>query len=236
MSEQRETFLDTIQIQHEDVEERVKLRNSTTFVNIWEKDPPASCCVYEDDGYEKEKQKRKKDKKHKKDKKDKKEKKKDKKRKHKTYEDESKLTRSKVPKSRDNDSRGDFKDVDNHEITQLQSLATKVGLSKGYKEGMLPGEADAMAQFVESKKRIPRRGEIGFSAHEIKKLEDTGYVMSGSRHKRMNAVRIRKESQIYSAEEKRILEQLNYEEKARRQEKIVEEFRAILIEKSRSKK
>ena len=30
--------------------------------------------------------------------------------------------------------------------------------------------------------------------------------MSGSRHKRMNAVRIRKENQIYSAEEKRALQ------------------------------
>ena len=30
-------------------------------------------------------------------------------------------------------------------------------------------------------------------------------VMSGSRHRRMNAVRIRKENQVYSAEEKRAL-------------------------------
>jgi len=38
-------------------------------------------------------------------------------------------------------------------------------------------------------------------------------VMSGSRHKRMNAIRIRKENQIYSAEEQRALKELNMEEK-----------------------
>ena len=40
--------------------------------------------------------------------------------------------------------------------------------------------------------------------------------MSGSRHKRMNAVRIRKENQIYSAEEKRALQLFNHEEKQAR--------------------
>ena len=40
------------------------------------------------------------------------------------------------------------------------------------------------------------------SAEEIEKYEQLGYVMSGSRHKRMNAVRVRKENQIYSVEEK----------------------------------
>lgn len=44
--------------------------------------------------------------------------------------------------------------------------------------------------------RIPRRGEIGWSGEEIDTLETQGYVMSGSRHKRMNAVRIRKENQV----------------------------------------
>lgn len=44
--------------------------------------------------------------------------------------------------------------------------------------------------------RIPRRGEIGWSGEEIDTLETQGYVMSGLRHKRMNAVRIRKENQV----------------------------------------
>ena len=41
--------------------------------------------------------------------------------------------------------------------------------------------------------------------------------MSGSRHKRMNAVRMRKENQVYSAEEKRALAMFNYEEKQKRE-------------------
>ena len=68
---------------------------------------------------------------------------------------------------------------------------------------LLPGEGEALAQYVQAGKRIPRRGEVGLSAEEIEKFETMGYVMSGSRHKRMNAVRVRKENQIYSVEEKR---------------------------------
>lgn len=48
-----------------------------------------------------------------------------------------------------------------------------------------------MAAYVQSGKRIPRRGEVGLSADQISKFEDLGYVMSGSRHSRMNAIRIR---------------------------------------------
>lgn len=59
-----------------------------------------------------------------------------------------------------------------------------------------------MAGFVEAGKRIPRRGEIGLTSNEIEQFEDAGYVMSGSRHRRMEAVRIRKENQIYSADDK----------------------------------
>jgi len=40
-------------------------------------------------------------------------------------------------------------------------------------------------------KRIPRRGEVGLDSEQIEKFENIGYVMSGSRHSRMNAVRIR---------------------------------------------
>lgn len=36
------------------------------------------------------------------------------------------------------------------------------------------------------------------STDEIEKMESVGYVMSGSRHRRMNAVRIRKENQVSS--------------------------------------
>ncbi|XP_073221575.1 uncharacterized protein [Cicer arietinum] len=66
-----------------------------------------------------------------------------------------------------------------------------------YGGALRPGEGDAIAQYVQQGKRIPRRGEVGLSAEEISKFEDLGYVMSGSRHQRMNAIRIRKENQVY---------------------------------------
>ena len=53
-----------------------------------------------------------------------------------------------------------------------------------------------MAAYVQTGKRIPRRGEVGLRADEIERFETLGYVMSGSRHNRMNAVRIRKENQV----------------------------------------
>lgn len=65
-----------------------------------------------------------------------------------------------------------------------------------YGTHMRPGEGTAMAAYVQSGKRIPRRGEVGMSADQIVNYEDLGYVMSGSRHNRMNAIRIRKENQV----------------------------------------
>ena len=50
-----------------------------------------------------------------------------------------------------------------------------------YGHALLPGEGEAMAAYVESGKRIPRRGEIGLTSNEICVFEDVGYVMSGSR-------------------------------------------------------
>jgi len=93
---------------------------------------------------------------------------------------------------------------------------------------MLPGEAEAMAKFVKEKKRIPRRGEIGLSSKEIQKYEEAGFVMSGSRNKRMNAVRLRKEGQVIGAEEKRTLAMLNYEEKIKRETEIVASFKQMI--------
>lgn len=55
--------------------------------------------------------------------------------------------------------------------------------------------------------------------------------MSGSRHKRMTAVRIRKENQVYSAEEAKAMAQFNYEEKALRENKILAEFRDMVQSK-----
>jgi hypothetical protein len=62
---------------------------------------------------------------------------------------------------------------------------------RSYGGALLAGEGSAMAAYVQSGKRIPRRGEIGLKSEEIEDFERVGYVMSGSRHHRMNAVRIR---------------------------------------------
>ena len=100
-----------------------------------------------------------------------------------------------------------------------------------YGNALLPGEGAAIASFVQQNLRIPRRGEIGWSGDEISGLETQGYVMSGSRHRRMNAVRLRKENQVYSAEEKRALALITFEEKQQKDNKIIEDFRAMLQQK-----
>jgi len=99
-----------------------------------------------------------------------------------------------------------------------------------YGKALLPGEGQAMAAFVQSGKRIPRRGEVGLTADQIQSFEDLGYIMSGSRHSRMNAIRIRKENQIYTAEEKAALAQLNFEEKARKEERVLNDMRKLVAQ------
>lgn len=47
----------------------------------------------------------------------------------------------------------------------------------------------------------------------------------------MNAVRIRKENLVYTAEEKRALAMANFEEKALRENKIIADFRELLQQK-----
>merc|ERR1719389_598193 len=111
----------------------------------------------------------------------------------------------------------------------INSISQRKG---SYGGALLPGEGDAMAEYVKQGIRIPRRGEVGISADQIEGLEDLGYVMSGSRHRRMNAVRIRKENQVYSAEEKRALALYNFEEKASRETQLVSELRDMLTKKN----
>lgn len=100
-----------------------------------------------------------------------------------------------------------------------------------YGGALMPGEGAAIAMYVQQNMRIPRRGEIGWSGDEINGLEGEGYVMSGSRHKKMNAVRIRKENQVYSAEEKRALALITFEEKQQKDNKVVGDFREMLTHK-----
>ena len=97
-----------------------------------------------------------------------------------------------------------------------------------YGGAMRPGEGAAIAQFVQANKRIPRRGEVGWDGEQIAGLEESGFVMSGSRHKRMNAVRMRKENQVYSAEEKRALALFNYEQQQQREAEIMAKFRDMV--------
>jgi hypothetical protein len=102
-----------------------------------------------------------------------------------------------------------------------------------YGGALLRGEGSAMAAFLQDDPsvRIPRRGEIGLRSEEIANFEAVGYVMSGSRHKRMNAVRIRKENQVISAEEKRGILKLQKEERERRETILREEFQELVSEK-----
>lgn len=52
----------------------------------------------------------------------------------------------------------------------------------------------------------------------------------------MEAVRLRKENQIYSADEKRALATFNHEEKAKRETKILSQFREMVRKKMEARK
>lgn len=107
---------------------------------------------------------------------------------------------------------------------------------KDFGHALLPGEGAAMAAYIAEGKRIPRRGEIGLTSDEIAEFEDVGYVMSGSRHRRMEAVRIRKENQIYSADEKRALAMFSKEERNKRENKILSQFKEMINSKLQNDK
>eukprot|EP01125_Pyxidicula_operculata_P016017 TRINITY_DN5473_c0_g1_i2.p1 TRINITY_DN5473_c0_g1~~TRINITY_DN5473_c0_g1_i2.p1 ORF type:complete len:134 (+),score=39.93 TRINITY_DN5473_c0_g1_i2:301-702(+) len=94
-------------------------------------------------------------------------------------------------------------------------------------EPQIPGEAEAMGEYVKDNKRIPRRGEL-ISAKDISKFEVAGYVMSGSNNRKMTAARLRKESQLYSAEEKRLLSQIKVEEQIKRENELIATFRTYV--------
>jgi NF-kappa-B-activating protein C-terminal domain len=105
--------------------------------------------------------------------------------------------------------------------------------SSSYGSALLPGEGQALAAYVQQNLRIPRRGEIGYTGDDIESYEKQGYVMSGSRHARMNAVRIRKENQVYSAEEQRALALITMEENQQKEAQLMQEFRTMLAEKKK---
>lgn len=141
--------------------------------------------------------------------------------------------------------------------TPLPKVEVAMTGEKDYGKALMPGEGSAMAQYVQSGKRIPRRGEIGLESTQIEAYETVGFVMSGSRsafdfsspparssllppdptpsltyrHRMMNAVRIRKENQVISAEEKRALMAFNYEQRAKRENEVIANFRDIVSQK-----
>jgi hypothetical protein len=105
------------------------------------------------------------------------------------------------------------------------------GKGVDYGKALRPGEANAMAAFIQDGKRIPRRGEIGLQSDQIAGFEAQGYVMSGSRNMRMEAVRIRKENQVYSAEELAALSQFSHAERQAREARLLNEFRTLVAQK-----
>ena len=129
-------------------------------------------------------------------------------------------------------NKADESEEDSEDDMVGPALPKKVQLShKDLGTQLLRGEGEAMAAYIAEGKRIPRRGEIGLTSDEITKYEDDGWVMSGSRHRRMEAVRLRKENQIYSADEKRALAMFSKEERVKRENKILGQFRGMISEK-----
>ncbi|XP_076762696.1 NKAP-like protein [Xylocopa sonorina] len=184
----------------------------------------------------KKSKKLKKEKKEKKSKKEKKKKRKKKKKKSESSSDSESEELEWVEKNGVNDQakvkKGSSSDESGDEGAIGPVQKPHVTLSaKDFGKALLPGEGAAMAAYVAEGKRIPRRGEIGLTSEEIAAYESVGYVMSGSRHRRMEAVRIRKENQIYSADEKRALAMFSKEERQKRENLILGQFREMVNQK-----
>jgi len=187
----------------------------------------------------KEHKKKKKEKKHKKSKskKPKKEKKKKKKKKkrQKSSSSERESSAEEWVEKGDN-SMAEVQSDGEESVLGPQQKAHATLTHKEMGKALLPGEGAAMAAYVAEGKRIPRRGEIGLTSNQIASFESVGYVMSGSRHRRMEAVRIRKENQIYSADEKRALAMFSKEERQKRENLILGQFREMVSAKLADKK
>ncbi|KAG7206573.1 hypothetical protein KM043_000258 [Ampulex compressa] len=188
----------------------------------------------------KQESKRKKAKKQKKEKKSKKEKKKKRKKKREKSDDDSSEKSEEVLEWVEKNSRDAKSKVGKNSSSDESGDDTTIGpvqkphvtlSAKDFGKALLPGEGAAMAAYVAEGKRIPRRGEIGLTSDEIAAYESVGYVMSGSRHRRMEAVRIRKENQIYSADEKRALAMFSKEERQKRENLILGQFREMVNQK-----
>lgn len=132
------------------------------------------------------------------------------------------------------DDDDDDDEVGPQPLVKIDTSSNKRNDERAYGGALLRGEGSAMAAFLKeggTEARIPRRGEIGLTSDQIAAYESVGYVMSGSRHRRMNAVRLRKENQVISAEEKRGILKLQREEKERREAILREEFTELVHDK-----
>ncbi|KAH9260476.1 hypothetical protein BASA81_001646 [Batrachochytrium salamandrivorans] len=105
--------------------------------------------------------------------------------------------------------------------------------STNYGADLLQGEGRALAEFVKKNERIPRRGEVGYDGDKIDEFESLGYVMSGSRHRKMEAVRKRKENQVFSAEEKRLLVINETKRRDDREAQVLDDMRRLIQRKER---
>ncbi|KAK2460189.1 hypothetical protein APHAL10511_007780 [Amanita phalloides] len=140
------------------------------------------------------------------------------------------------------DMSGDDEDEDEvgpQPLLKMTMSSNKRHDERAYGGALLRGEGSAMAAFLKeggTEARIPRRGEIGLTSDQIAAFESVGYVMSGSRHRRMNAVRLRKENQVISAEEKRGILKLQKEERERREAILREEFTELVHDKLKAER
>lgn len=69
---------------------------------------------------------------------------------------------------------------------------------------------------------------------EIENYENQGYEMSGSRHKGLTQMHLKKQAQVYSIEENRALQIFNYESKLKKEHKIIEEMQNLLQVKKKN--
>lgn len=76
-------------------------------------------------------------------------------------------------------------------------------------------------------------GSCGGASHPCAHTDVDNVLLC--RHRRMEAVRLRKENQIYSADEKRALASFNQEERRKRENKILASFREMVYRKTKGK-
>lgn len=114
------------------------------------------------------------------------------------------------------------------EMPAAAAAAGRFNKLAAYGQALQPGEGAAIAAYVQAGKRVPRRGEIDWKGEQIEELENQGYVMSGSRHKRINAVRQRKENQVYTAEQRREMMHQHFDEQKQKEDELVAGYQSAV--------